>query len=460
MTSVPNLLPQSNGSKLLLGLTILVALVACSTSSVATRTKSPEILTPDKEAPDVEKPMPGFRVDTIRWTLVSDPPITSDMAPVERLPSEKQDVYEIALLIPFRTTGFYDNADLDANKQKFAHFYAGMKQAIKNRRGGPAQINITTYDTNRSDADFDKVLSRMTLHRPDLIVGPYETDLISRAATFAKENRIPIISPWRASTRITRDNVYFLQLRPNITEYYAKIIAHINDNFNRREVRILGRKNGEDAGKIRAVQEINQERSPLPVTEAFTTMLIDKDSLMVADSLVFDRAFEQQVKAFFLPHFSSRDEDFVYSCLRKLYAEKAEREVFIYTMPLVLNSDRIDINILKNLNIRICEYRFADLRNPEIQRFRQSYFDDFGWLPTEDSYFGFDVMNFIFYGLDKYGKYFHYYLENELVDLAQMSVYIERFTREKDDDHIDYMMNSHLYIISFEGERFTIRDIR
>ena len=32
----------------------------------------------------------------------------------------------------------------------------------------------------------------------------------------------------------------------------------------------------------------------------------------------------------------------------------------------------------------------------------KTYFDQFGWLPNDDAYFGYDVMNFITYGLNKW----------------------------------------------------------
>lgn len=459
MMSAPNHRPLLNGSKICVLWCAMIAMASCATSSVATSKGSPTLLEPNTDEVKSGEDAP-LHVDTMQWTLVSDPPITSDMAPDEHLPVERKETYEVALLIPFRTSGVYRSGELDANKEKFAHFYAGMKQAIQDHSRSDLNVHITTYDTNRSKADLEKILSRMDAYRPDLIVGPYESDLIAEAARFAKENRIPLISPWKASTRITSDNVYFLQLRPNITEYYSKIVQHLNNHFDRSEVLIIGRKTGEDNPKIRAIQEINQLESSIPVVQAYREFLVDEDSLMVADSMVFDHVLNEEVKAFFLPHFSSRDEGFLYSCLRKLYAEKGDRDIAIYTMPLALNSDRIDINILKNLNLRICEYRFADMRNPQIQSFRQKYFDEFGWLPTEDSFFGNDVMNLIFYGLKEHGKYFHYYMAGERIDLNQMSVFIEPYSNDPQSDVIDYMMNSHLSIISFVNDRFTIRDIR
>ena len=436
MMSVPSRPQRSNGNRVLgLGLVLLI-LFGCASSSVATRNGTQILENPSSGDANEENTSPTLTVDTVEWTLVSDEVINSETPKAAILGEVKKESYDIALLIPFRSTGTFATPALDANKLKFAHFYAGMKYAIAQSGFGGPEINIRTYDTNRSKSDFRKIMSDMRIGKPDLIIGPYETDLIAEAARFAKENRIPLISPWRASTRVTSDNPYFLQLRPNITEYYKKIVR-----------------------QIRAIQEINEDESPMPVVQPYEGLLVYEDSLMVADSMVFDHVFAQDARVFVLPHFSSRDEGFLYSCLRKLYAEKGDREIFVYAMPLALNSDRVDINILKNLNLRICEYRFADIRNPEIMEFRQAYYDSFGWLPTEDSYFGYDVMNLLYYGLDKYGQYFHYRMVGETVDFVQMSVHIEPYSKEGTED-LDYMMNSHLSIIEFVGDRFTVKNIR
>jgi hypothetical protein len=461
MTSVPSRPLLLNGSNLLL-LILVISCISCASSSVTRNKGDKVVLTPEKTEEKTDSRKEIAAVDTIHWTLVSESeiaPITSDMKRVGMpfRPVFKAE-YDIALLLPFSAEN-YENSEelLDPGNLKFAQFYAGLQRALKELDGyQAAKIQLSVYQTGRRGSSFDRILEQLDEDRPDVIIGPYDSNLIRQTAEFAKERRITVISPWRASSRITENNLFYLQLRPNLTDYYKKMVNHINQRFDRSEVRIIGRDTGEDDAKIRALQDLNEKLTMLPVVQPYQEYLVNTDSLIQADSLVFGPAFNEEVKVFVLPHFSSRDEGFLYSCLRKLYAEKGDHEFYIYTMPLALNSQQFDINLLRNLELRICEYKFPDPRNPQIQSFKEAFFTDYGWLPTPDAYFGYDVMNLVLYGLKNYGIYFHYYMAGKLVELSQMNIYIEPF-QEESDDYTQFMVNTHLYIIEFEEDHFDVK---
>ena len=101
-------------------------------------------------------------------------------------------------------------------------------------------------------------------------------------------------------------------------------------------------------------------------------------------------------------------------------------------MPIALNSERIDIDILKNLNIRTPEFRFPDYKDSDVQDFRELFYTTYGWLPSEDAYYGFDLMSFISYGLQRHGQYFHYFMAGEELQLMQMKINIQPYQRLRD----------------------------
>ena len=460
MISAPNLRLPSNGNKFFLGLVLFCGLFfGCSTTK-SSMPSGPTVLEPD--VPAEEEDLIG-EVDTIQWTLLPAseyPPINSSLdMKMPALKREFKSSYEVALLIPFQTSGENETSGLNYNKIRFSHFYSGVKMALSTNREDEIEVNITTYDTNRSVEDFEKVLERMERFKPDIIVGPYQREFIRKIASFAKENRIPVISPWLSSTSITSDNLFYLQIRPNILEYYKNIVKHVNANHDRSRVWLIGRDKGQDENKLQAIQQLNERESILPVVQPYAEGILSLDTLTQTDSLVFSDIFEQGVEAFVLPHYIPRDEKYLYSALRKIYAEKGDRDVKVYTLPLALTSEEVDLNILKNLDINICEYKFPDPGNENVQAFRKSYFETFGWLPIEDSYYGYDLMNFILFGLKNHGRYFHYYMIDERLDLLQMSVQIKPFSRTDDENGTDYLMNAHLYMIEYDEDHFVVKDI-
>ena len=457
MILVPNLRLLLNGNKQLLIILCCSMILGCATTSPVSSDR--EILDKDERVTP-EEVVEKIDVDTISWTFTSEeelPPISAETrVAAYSLEKVNKEYYRIALLLPMRIEQIIPT--LDVNNKKFADFYAGLKLAASESTDVRAHIKV--YYTNRSEARVNEIIRDMDLDLPDLIIGPYETKLISKLADFAQENRVPLISPWKSNTGITDDNLFYLQMRPGIEHYYQRIVDHVNYNFDRAEVAILQRPDGVDYAKTNLVEKINQELSSLPVVQPYSVIDIALDSLMDAEANVFDTLLQQDYKAFILPHFSSRDESFVYSCLRKMYGEKNDRDLFVYTMPIALSSDRVDINILKNLNIRTAEFRFPDPQNRDVINFKEHFQNRYGWLPTEDSYYGYDLMQFVLYGLENHGQYFHYFMKDEDLDLMQMRVNIGLYFKDSEEEHPDFLVNRHLYIIEYEKDHFVISDIR
>ncbi|MFT4565614.1 MAG: hypothetical protein ACI9FN_000567 [Saprospiraceae bacterium] len=458
MISQQNLLLQLSGNRIIIVLIALGLLISCASSTPARGTK---VLDPDKHK-EKEEEVVAIPVDTVQWTVVPEedsPPITSDDARVESylLEKVKKDYYKIALLLPFRIDESIAIPNLSSNNEKFASFYAGMKLAGKEQ--ADVRISVKTYYTDRDLTKLSSILEDMDRDQPDLIIGSYDSAIISKTAEWAKSNRVPLISPWGSSTKITEENVFYLQLRPSITNYYEKMLEHINDNFDRYKVYMLGREERADQTMFRVIRRINERNSPLPEVTPYNELILSMDQLMNEDSL-FIEVLEEGAQAFILPQYASTDDAYVYSCLRKLYAEKGDSDIYIYTMPMLLNSDRIDINIFKNINTRTCEFRFPDPRNPDVQNFRSQYYNSYGWLPTKDSYYGYDVMKFIAYGLENHGQYFHYYMQNESLDLMQMKINIKPYHKVEGSERPDFLVNDHLYLIEFDTDHFDIKDIR
>ncbi len=454
MISVPNRQLLLNGSKMIFLLIISSFLWSCSSTKDAPRSR-PNVIKPSKET---EKDSEVLAMDTIRWVeepMIDTPPISNDMEESNEGPFEKEykNEYQVVLLMPFKNEATDSYNNISANNEKYAHFYAGLKMALGDIED--TKINVTTLSTDRRTDNIDEQIRRLNFLNPDVIVGPFESKALAEISAFAKDNQIPLISPWKANTRITKDNLFYLQMRPNPSSYYDAIIADMTKHFDRKNIRVIANANGNDRGRISYIQKANEQQSGLPIVEPLEVIEISEDTLLMSDSLVFDDVFEEGANVFFLPQYiAAESESFIYECLRKLNAERGNRELYVYAMPLAMSTDKIDLNILKNINLRVCEYKFVDERNMIIQKFKKNYFEKYGWIPDDEAYFGYDIMRFIGYGLQKYGKYFHYYLKDEKLNLSQMDVTIEPYYNSKDE--LVYLMNGNLYIIEYQDEHFSI----
>ena len=454
MISVLNHLLRSSGSSLL----IFTCLLCISCSPTTTSTARTDVIKKDK--PQSSKAdVAAISVDTIQWTWADEevyPPIRSIDGEVASYALDRviKDRYEIALLLPLRLE--QDIPNLDRNNKKFADFYAGLKMAAA--EASDLAANITVYYTNRDERKLDEILASWRFRKPDVIIASHKRELIKKTADFGLENRIPVISPWLSSTAIADDNLFYLQMRPSINEYYKAILGELRDNFKDDEVRIIQRADRSDKAKTMVLQRLKEEASDAPIVTPYETLDIEIDSLMDAEANVFDTMLVQGVKAFVLPNYSSGDERYVYTSLRKMYGEKLGREFTVFTMPIAIRTDRMDINILKNLDIRTPEFRFPDMQNEEVLAFRKVYLDRYGRIPTEDAFYGYDMMQLLSHGLGKYGQYFHYFMAGEQLSLLQMKVHISPFYKEEGQERPNYMTNDHLYIIEYIRDHFELSD--
>ncbi len=455
MTLAQSPLRQLSGSKFGL-IAVLILLVSCSSTKNSHSSSSARIIKPNTNTTVTSPTKVSLAPpDTMLLTLIADeksmPIASSDFRQSisTTLSQAKKSVYNVALLMPFR------GSTLDENNMKFANFYGGLQLAAA--ESADVIIRMRTYSTERSEGSIRKILNDFDSWSPDLIVGPFETEHLQSIADYGKKNRIPVISPWKSSTQITNDNPYFLQIRPNITDYYANIVQHINANFDRSQVCIIGRPGNQDLSKNRAIQRLNQELSNLPLVQAYREFSVSIDSLLQTDTTVFVKELDAGVKAFIVPHYVIRDESYVYSCLRKLYAEKGESEFYVYTMPTAIGTEDLDLNIFKQLKLRTCEFKFVDKRNPQVKRIREKFFNQYGSLPDSDAYYGYDLMQYIKKGLAEEGQYFYYYLKNRTLEFSQMSLKVKEVVNA--NDRTDYFVNSHMYLIEFINDTFVARSL-
>ncbi len=457
MISALNLQRLLNGNNILTIVLVMLLFIGCSSTRDSVGT-SPVLLEtkPSDDRPD--NPSDLLVVDTVKWVITDEevvPPITSHLATEEVLPFEEvyKDDYKVALMLPFRLTG-RSLDDMSEYNQKFAHFYAGYQMALE----AEDWIQTTTFHTNRNGDNVRNALNKLNA-QTDIIIGPYDkNNTLPIVAEYGRENRIPIISPWTASTRITKNNLFFLQLTPNLSEYWSTILRDATKNHDRSKIRIITNQDGSDRGMIRFIQKLNEEKSGLPLSESLTEFPVSIDSLLYGDSLVFETAFEEEVEAFILPHYNTNTHDeFIYQTLRKINAEKEHRKPLVYVMPQAVNSDRVDLNVLNNLDLKICDYRFYDKRDIKYHQFKKAYYEQYGRLPNDDAYYGYDVARFVAYGLKKYGKYFHYYIKDEKVSLDQMSISVTPYNNA--DDELLYLMNDHLDIFEFDEGYYQLKNV-
>ncbi len=246
-------------------------------------------------------------------------------------------------------------------------------------------------------------------------------------------------------------------MKPNLKEHFLKLAESSVETFNPGEVVIIGKNNKETNSWIKYFQEAASANSKKK--DFFSTYFVSSDSLNLGPT-AFMRMFKNtKLKAVIIPNYSYNDEDFIYACLRRLTAEKGNRQISVMGMPILFDSDKIDFDFYNTLQMKVVMSDFVDENQGKIREFRRDYLDLYGEIPNSDASKGYDLMLYLGRNIWKYGKNFQNFLENEATSYLQSTYDIRKSKAEdsnimNDSEKFDYYENKHLDIIEFKGNKW------
>jgi len=464
MILAPNHQQLLNGNKLFGLLLLFILCVSCSTQKIIStpvQISKPEVVEEVAE----EK----VKIEDVEWEVVPEeevPPIRT--VSYEGPTVEKKSRYNIAMLLPLdanKATAQTDVMREGSLPNTFVSFYTGAQLALDRLEREGLSIEVDVFDTQRSADKVRSDLQRMKYHDLDVIIGPRTKACLTEAAQFAKDNEVSLISPWFGN-QVTKENQYFVQLRPSLNDHYSALLKDASENFDPSEIVLIGRDQSKDArmksrdiSRINLLQKLYKDIIGDMSAADLRVFSVSPDSLMVGDTAYDEIFLEEGRKALIVPYWSSSDEDFLYNALRRVNAEKGLTDVNIYAMPKAYDSEKIGFNLYRNLKMKVCVSKFVDRSFDEVKQFELDYFTKFGTIPDDNAFEGYDVMLFVGEGLKNYGTHFQHHLTDPATYL-QSSYQLEKLPISQNgavDDRLDefnYFVNKHLDIIEFRNNKF------
>ena len=457
MISVLNLLPRLSGNNIAVFLILAFLLSSCGGTEKAVRrtnTKTTKTTTGTKVTGVNKKK----KVKEVEWTEAKDdkkPPIKNSTTASSSGKPEliKEDVYDITYFIPFDAGNYMNSAK---KSDRFIQYYSGMLVATNILEKEGVKLNINVVDEKKRK--FETIIKEEVDSRTDAIVGPYSRKSLKVAAQYAKSREIPLISPWQASSKIAKDNPYYIQLRPNLDEHYYSIFEHVKENFDLEQVHIVGRlTNVNDGKRIKKLQRMAKDVWGESTEDILTECKLIQDSIDVGET-AFDSIFVgEKPLIFIIPNWSFEDEAFIYGSLRRLSVEKGLSDVIVYGMPIMLESEKINFDYYSSLNMRVARSKFVDERDYDVSRFKRDFVNTYGAMPTDDAYEGYDNLMYIGRNLNEFGKNFQYYLNEDQGYYLQAGYRVEETRKDSRSDKpqgINYFENKNVDIIEFKENRF------
>jgi LysM repeat protein len=153
--------------------------------------------------------------------FAGDEPLNCDTFTVQKK------TYKVALILPFKGNNF-------ASSKIATEFYYGFKVAVDSV-ASKMKVGVKLFVMNSSAAsDSDKTEEKYDFNKlkdMDLIIGPLYSANIKPVAQFAKENHIPIVSPFTKSTSLIEGNPFAIKITPSDKTLAARTLDYFNTTY-------------------------------------------------------------------------------------------------------------------------------------------------------------------------------------------------------------------------------------
>ncbi len=469
MISVRNHRQLLSGNRIFF-LLLMMSIMACSASKSVVNKKDVQIVKSDSDKKikrDTIRPEDGVirddilknqpKMDTVIWHDISDEKGAVNDKNSRDAHFNKKDSYRINMLIPLNSDEIVDPA-----ASRFVQFYAGALLAFEELKQEGVSLNVRVIDTDEGSYQLERHLDELTSDSIDMIIGPFDRDQLRTLAEKCNEKQVYLVSPWQTSSKLTQQNPYYIQMKPNLREHFNKIVQYSLTNYKQGEVVLVGQNTGETKAWFQYFQDeaqlINKNKK-----EFFGSYFVNLDSLKKGPTAFYNLFKGKNVKAIILPNYSFQDESFVYSCLRRLAAEKGNKTFSVIGMPLLFDSDKVEFEFYHALQIKVAISDFVDKSEEKIKVFRRTFLDKYGEIPTTDAIRGYDLIMYMGRNLYHYGKEFAKYLSRESTSYLQSTydiqrAYIDVDKMMDDPEHFDYYENKYLDIIGFKGDKWVKMD--
>ncbi len=339
-------------------------------------------------------PRSTVKLDTIKWTQDTPSPLVTDKVTESEQPN-KQNNFQISLLMPFTLTSDIEGDDFNGKVNRFLQYYGGVQLALSEVDSGANTLSLHAFDVDGSLSQTQAILNDPAVQRSDVIVGPYDREEIENVASYGLKHETMVVSPWLPAFNIGEENPYFIQVNPGLSTHADAITSFIVSNWPGKKVFLVARDYPAEINRLNLFKknsELNAE-----------DLIIRDDSPDMANTDL-QTLLSDEGTIFILPYYASADEGFVNSFLRKLHADKDIKEVMVFGMPQWLGFANLNPNYLESLSVHISVSTYIDPSQPDYNSFREKYFDRYHTVPDLQAFLGYDLIKWISNTLVNSGK--------------------------------------------------------
>lgn len=336
---------------------------------------------------------------------------------------------------------------LKKNTDKIYEFYEGFLIAVKEFQQENCNIQVNVYDTKNSTSATDEILMRPEVKNSDLIIGPLYTDNVSKAAKFANENQISMVSPFAVKNSLLNDNPYLFQFTPSAKTSIDESSDFFGSLENSRVIVV----HGGTPSELEQVKFYKENLTKNLSNDNRVPGLIFKEIEFQSGGLprITEAMSPTENNVILIP---GTDEVLITKVINHLTGlqKTAKYKIVLFGSQSWEKYSNIDIEFLQSMRFSFRSPSFIDYDNDRVKNFVSQFRSLYNAEPGIYGFSGYDIAKFFIGELVKHGKYFQFCIDEETA--GQGLVYKFKFKRVSPAGGFENRTN---YVLRY-GESFTL----
>lgn len=327
--------------------------------------------------------------DTIRVPAVKGR-LTADAQPSS---TRKDEVFEIALMLPFYTTGKDSLAARDLRLRDAAvQLFRGVMAAADSLEAQGLTAQIHVFDVTDNKAALHAVLEDKEMNGVDLVIGPLFKDLIPEVVEWCKQNRAEVMVPVQQPNRVLLNAPCLSKSVAGSVTQWMSMARYAHANFPEKNVVLIDSKILDDR---KLVESFKEEWAHLA-----------QDSLrkiVVCDDLTTLKIVQLLPPGKCLVAVPTSDKKVIAAVLKAL---GTRTDVDVLGMESWDDMESISSDMRNRFHVTYPKQLFIDTEDKYVQRWQDLYRKKFNSEPTDFSITGYDVMLYCGQALRTHGSQF------------------------------------------------------
>ncbi|NQV01506.1 MAG: amino acid ABC transporter substrate-binding protein, partial [Bacteroidia bacterium] len=312
-------------------------------------------------------------------------------------PDSKKEVYNVALMMHFFlkeadsiNTEYPTQQEIESyNSLRYIQFYEGFLLAVDSLRKTGLNLNLYVYDLESNPSGTYALLKKPEMKKMDLIVGMLFSRNFEILASWARDHRIPIVSPVSERESQVEGNPVVIKIRPTYTSEGIALAEYLYLNHPYSHT-LLTRSWEPDVKKMADQIYANCYALGLDIS------IVNQDDL----TSHLNRGVENVVVVV------SNQKSYTLNILSQLNADTMGYEFTVFGLPRWDQIEGLDLEYLEKTRAHILVPSWIDYNDPAVQDlvalFRETYKTD----PEELAFQGYDIAWYFLNALKRYGTGF------------------------------------------------------